>query len=331
MRRSRLLLAAALSAPPGTAGWSPQSPSEPPRFAAAVEAVYVDALVARGGAPVAGLAARDFEVKDDGVLQAVELVNEESVPFAVVLVFDVSGSVQGEKLGALQAAGSAFLDTLRPASQIALVSFSDDIVLLAPTGSDREVVRHGLAAMRAEGPSAVLDALYAGLGLWGRARTLVVLFSDGEDNMSWLSADDVRRAAERSNALVHAIGFLPHAHKVSGGAEAEVAAVGPGRLVSARPGPVDPARLETEEPRYVRELRQIAEATGGRFWGAESIARIREAFTDVAAEVNARYVLRFEPKGARRPGWHRLDVRLLRRRKGTVRARHGYYVASPRD
>jgi VWFA-related protein len=328
VRSRSLLLAAALGAASGVAGWSPPRPEEPPRFAASVEAVYVDALVDRGGTPVAGLTARDFEVKDDGLRQDVELVSAESAPPAVVLVFDVSASVRGEKLTALQAAGSAFLDTLRPGSPLALVSFSHDIVLLAPPGSDRDAVRRGIEAMHAEGASAVLDALYAGLSLPGRARALVVLFSDGEDNLSWLSADEVRAAAERSNALVHVIGFLPGVPRAPRAA-GEVPAVEPGHVVDAHRS-ADLAHLQSEPPRHVRELRQIAEATGGRFWSAESVARIREAFTEVAAEVNARYVLRFEPKAARRTGWHRLDVR-LRERKGTVRARHGYYVASPSD
>jgi VWFA-related protein len=329
MRSSTLLLAAVLGVAPGFAGWSQPRPDEPPRFATGIEAVYVDALVDRGATPVAGLTARDFEVKDDGLRQDVELVNAESVPPAVILVFDVSASVRGEKLTALQAAGSAFLDTLRPGSPVALVSFSHDIVLLAPPGTDRDAVRRGIEAMHAEGASAVLDALYAGLSLLGRARALVVLFSDGEDNRSWLSADEVRNAAERSNALVHVIGFLPGAPRVPRAAGGEPA-FEPGHIVDARPGSAALAHLESEPPRHVRDLRQIAEATGGRFWSAESVARIREAFTEVAAEVNARYVLRFEPKAARGAGWHRLDVR-LRGRKGTVRARRGYYVASPPD
>lgn len=307
MRQAGILVAATL-----LSGASPPGGQAPPRFATRVDAVYVDAFVARHGAPVAGLTARDFEIEDEGVRQEAEIVALESVPLAVVLVFDTSRSVQGAKLLALREAGGAFLDASAPGSRIALVGFNHDVVLLAPLGSDRDTVRRGLDSMRAEGSSAVLDALFAGLGLAGHARALVLLFSDGEDNVSWLSADDVRASTERSNAVVHVVGFVP--------------------APRARADVRDPALKESEQPRHVRELRQIAEATGGRFWGAESLAQIREAFAAVAAEVNARYVLRFEPKGAGRPGWHRLEVR-LKDRKGTVRSRRGYYVpvAGPPD
>ena len=164
--------------------------------------------------------------------------------------------------------------------------------------------------MLSGGSSAVMDALYAGIQIAGRARALVVLFSDGQDNLSWLSEREVKQVAERSNAIVHVIGFL------SPGEAARL--VEPG--LGVRPPP---------EPDHVRALRQIAEATGGRFWGVGSPERLREAFARLASAVNARYVLRFEPQGVPRPGWHSIEVK-LQRAKGRVHARPGYFVAPAR-
>jgi VWFA-related protein len=133
-----------------------------------------------------------------------------------------------------------------------------------------------------------------------------VLFTDGEDNMSWLSERQVRAAAERANALVQVVGLRPNE-----GLREPVAGTGP-----APP-----------EPEHLRALRQVAELTGGRFWEAESPARLADAFAAIIEAMNTRYVLRYEPQGVQRAGWHRIELR-LRGPKGDVRARRGYWVGA---
>jgi len=91
-----LLAAALLSAP---------APQAPPVFRAEVDVVRVEVLVTRKGTPVRGLAAADFEVRDEGRLQVLEPVLEEETPVDAILVLDMSGSVNGPKLEALKAAG----------------------------------------------------------------------------------------------------------------------------------------------------------------------------------------------------------------------------------
>ena len=77
------------------------SAQAPPVFRSTIEAVYVDVFVSRGGQPIPGLQDSSFELKDNGVRQAVELVAAESMPLRAVLVFDASSSVIGGRLAAL--------------------------------------------------------------------------------------------------------------------------------------------------------------------------------------------------------------------------------------
>ena len=137
---------------------------------------------------------------------------------------------------------------------------------------------------------------------------LVVLFSDGEDNVSWLDQRQVRAVAERSNALIHVVGWRPPAA-----------------------GPADPAidgsAPPLREPEHWRSLREIAEVTGGRLWEADSPDRLRHTFAAIAQAMSHRYVLRYEPRNVTRLGQHRLELR-LRRVKGEVRARRGYWVGA---
>lgn len=272
---------------------------QPPVFRSEVAAVHVDVFVSDGSRPVAGLAAGAFELKDNGVVQALELVSAESRPVQATLVFDSSSSVSGEKLAALQAAGAAFLDGLRPGDTAALMSFSEEIAWRAEPTTETVRVRDALEGLRPEGATAVFDALYASLALADpQGRALVVLFTDGNDNSSVLGERQLRVVAQRSNALIHVVGLR-------------------------ETGPAPVAVVENEQ---VRALREIAEASGGRFWSAESPGRLREAFAAIAASLSQRYVLRYEPQGVARDGWHELSVK-LKGSKGRVQARRGYWVA----
>ena len=279
---------------------------ETPTFAAGIESVYVDAFVTRDGKPLPGLRATNFELDDNGERQAVEVVAVESLPLTTLLVFDTSGSVEGEKLKALRSASEAFLAGMRGEDEIGLIGFSHELRWLARPSPDRTSLRRGLEGMRASGATAVWDALYAALAvLETRSRTVVILFTDGEDNMSVLGPSQVKAVAERANALVQVVGFKP---PVSHGMRGEV--------------------VEPPEPEHLRTLRQVAETTGGRFWDAGSPARLGEAFAAIVAAMNTRYVLRYEPARTPRPGWHRIELR-LRGQKGDVHARRGYWRAPP--
>jgi VWFA-related protein len=281
-----------------------QERAKPLEFKTEVGAVYVDAFVTRGDRPLADLGASAFELLDNGVPQQLELLSAESRPLRAVLVFDTSSSMAGDRLLALRAASEAFLDGLRPADEAALVAFNEDVVWLSAPTPDKAKVRQALARLRAEGATSVYDALYAGITLSeGERRALIVLFTDGQDNTSWLGEGDLRTVAERSNALLHVVGWRP--------------------LLA--PEELRKTPLPRESPQE-RALREIAEAAGGRYWQADSPERLRRAFSAIADAMGHRYVLRYEPTGVARDGWHRIDAR-LRGVKGDVHVRRGYWLA----
>jgi VWFA-related protein len=309
--RARLFGLAALAVTPAL----PAASQAPPVFRASVEAVYVDVFVTRDGRPIPGLQASDFEVKDNGAAQAAELVAAESRPLRAVLVFDTSSSLTGERLAALRAAGGAFLGGLRPGDEAALVGFSEEIAWLAPPTADKTAVRDALDRLEPAGATSAFDALYAVLALSEEGgRSLIVLFTDGEDNLSFLDEKQVTTAIERSNALVHTVVW--QAPLVASLADIPTSV---GRVA---PGP-------RPDPDHIRAMRNMAETAGGRFWTADSPERLRRAFADIADAMGHRYILRYEAQGARRPGWHRIEIK-LRGRKGDVQARQGYWIAPRR-
>ncbi len=266
----------------------------PPVFRADVEVVRVEVLVTRAGVPVRGLSAADFELREDGVPQPLAPVLEEETPVDAALVLDLSASVSGAKLEALKAAGRAFLDGLRDGERAALVVFDHEVRLAEPLTGDIPAVRRALEAASPRGTTALVDAAYAALRLWGNSqrRTVLLVFSDGLDNLSWLTPSEVLETARRSNATAYAVTV-----RASG------------------------------EPRE-RFLADLVRATGGRLFEAQSESHLHRRFLDVLADIRARYVLSYMPGATSRAGWHRLEVR-LKRGEADVLARPGYWRPGP--
>jgi VWFA-related protein len=256
-----------------------------------VDGVRLDVLVTQGSVPLAGLGAADFEVRDNGVVQAIDLVNLGDVPVNVVLTLDTSDSVKGGKLVDLQRAGRALLGALSKGDSAALVTFNEAVMHRVPLTEDVERVRRGLVSADAWGETALVDASLAAmlLGDTDAGRTLVVLFSDGVDPASCVEPELVLQTARRVTGVVYGVS-------------------------SAR-----------EDRPF---LKDVAAATGGRVIDISGTGDPGPAFLEILQEFRRRYVITFTPVGVQPGGWHKLDVR-VKRPNSRVQARAGYFSAKP--
>jgi len=261
--------------------------AQPPTFSARTEMVRVDVLVTEKGQPLRGLQPTDFEVLDNGVAQQIELTTFEQIPLNTVLALDMSDSVAGERLDHLRSAGRALLEGLKPGDQAALLTFSHVVVLGSGLTTEVARVRTALDQAQPSGGTALVDASYAGMmiGESDVGRALLIVFSDGLDTSSWLSAEAVLDTAKRSDAVVYAVA-------VSG-----------------------------EKAAFLRELASI---TGGSFLQVESTKNLSDVFLGILDEFRQRYLVSYSPRGVAGDGWHRLEVRVKGRRGATVKARAGY-------
>ncbi len=249
-----------------------------------------------------------------------------------VLAFDMSNSIEGEKLMALRAASQALLGSLRRDDEATLFTFADAVHWRVRPTTDKAAVRQALEYPRPGGATPLMDALYAAVTLpRTRGRTLVVLFTDGADNSSWLDWGQVQLVAERSNTLIHLVSLRPREAGARPSERGDFGTINaPGESAAGRAlRQVDQvtggrAALEFEDS---WALRQIAEATGGRYWEAESLDRLKTAFAAIAEAMARRYVLRYVPENVTRQGWHKIELR-LRGKKGEVHTRKGYWVAA---
>ena len=257
-------------------------------FTSRIEAVRVDVLVTENGKPVQGLSPLDFEVLDNGVRQRVDLASFEQIPLNVVLALDNSASLQGLRLGHLQTAGKRVLEGLKPGDRAALVAFSHIVSPSQGLTDDLDRIRLALDRVRGEGLTSLVDATHAGmlLGESDAGRSLLIVFSDGVDTSSWLTADAVVETARRGDVVVYGV--------------------------------------EVGDQR-VSFLRDLSEVTGGRLFSIESTKDLASAFAGILEEFRMRYLVSYSPQGVAPGGWHRLEVR-VKHRGATVKARPGYFA-----
>src|SRR5437762_5781872 len=270
-----------------TAGTSAGVAAQAPAFSTRIESVRVDVLVTDGGKPVVGLQAADFDIADNGVPQQVDLVSFEQIPLNVVLALDMSDSVAGERLAQLQDAGGAVLAGLTKDDQAALVTFSNVVSLAAPLSGRPIEVRRALDEVFGFGETSLVDGVYAAMevGESDAGRALLMVFSDGLDTSSWLTADAVLESARRSDAVAYSV------------------AIGEG---AGSP--------------FLRELSAL---TGGTLYKVDSTRDLRATFLRILEEFRHRYLISYTPHGVSSSGWHRLEVK-VKNHRAAIKARPGY-------
>jgi len=273
-------------------------------FKARVDLVRVDVLVTDQGRPVSGLTRSDFEVRDNGRVQEIDAVFGAPQPLEVVLVLDVSASLHGQPFDHVKQAAWAAVEGLQAGDHIRLLTFSHRITMGAAEAAGAAAMRTTIERLEASGNTSMFDALYSALAMavGGPRRTVVLLFSDGRDNRSWLSAAAVVQAARESDTVVYAVAYKP-----------------PWRSASDYAGPGIASGPDKDL------LTKLANDTGGRLIWEDDSSRLPEVFQRLLAEVRSRYLLTYYPQDVSRTGWHALSVR-LKDKAGKVVARPGYIV-----
>ena len=274
----------------------------PPQFRTEVDAVRIEALVLDKGRPVAGLAAADFVVTDNGQPQTVRVRPLEHEPIDVAIALDVSGSVRGARLDHLRAGALALVGQLTPADRATLLTF-DHALSLGPRDAAGGALEARLRALTPQGRTSLIDAVTTAL-IWGTGRDrpmLVFVFSDGEDTSSWTRPVHALALARGSDAVVDVIiaGETPIASGLSA----------TGRLVPPTA--------------YGRFLGELAATTGGRVRNGGAGGELATAFQAALEQFRARYEISYAAGSSAR-GWHAIEVRVPGRRGVDVHARRGY-------
>ena len=249
----------------------------------------------RNGRAVGGMKETDFSVQENGIERQVKSVTPAHEPFNLVLLLDVSGSVE-ERIDFIRRAARDFLNTASPQDRISIISFRDDIQVISDFSTNRRLLSKKLDEIDAGGATALYDALAYVLSeplkkLHGE-RTAIVVLSDGDDNKSFVPFPALLEAFSESGALVYPLyvpsGLIP---------ESSVP-----RSETTR----DPLRSRylTLTTRAEEEGRKLAAVSGGVYYPVRRIEDLQRAYDDVVLQLRTAYTITYAsnstPAGNRR-------------------------------
>lgn len=252
---------------------------------------------------VTGLEQENFRVFEDGAEQEIVQFMNEDIPVSIGVIFDRSGSM-ADKIDKSKLAAKQFFRTANPQDEFFLVDFNDRAQLATPFTLDVDALQNQLTEAVARGQTALYDGVYLGLSQmkWAHnTKKALLIISDGGDNHSRYTEEDVRRFIEEADVQIYAIGLF----EPGGG----------------------PTPEEQEGPSLLHDL---AEMTGGREFKVNSLGDLPDIATKISMELRNQYVIGYRPSNKGHNGkWRKIKVR-LQPPKGlpplTVYAKSGYFA-----
>jgi VWFA-related protein len=254
----------------------------------------------QNGRAIGGMKSSDFAIYEDGMERKITNVTPATEPFNLILLLDVSGSVE-ERIDFIRKAARDFLNTASPQDRISIIGFRDDIQIISGFTTDRRLLSKKLDEIDAGGATSLYDALAYSLvdtlrPLRGE-RTAIVILSDGDDNRSFVPFPAILEATIESGALIYPLyvpsGLIPE---------------------SSVPRPsvtVDPMRTRflTITTRAAAEGEKLASVSGGVFYSIKRLEDLQKAYDDVVAQLRTAYTITYSSNGA---GHQRVRVRTNR-------------------
>lgn len=258
---------------------------------------------------VSGLSKGAFSIFDDKRQQEITFFSDDDAPVSVGVIFDVSGSMSGEKVRRARDALAHFVQTSHDRDEYFLIAFNSRAQLLMDRTRDGNAVLDKLTFVQTKNNTALYDACYLGVERVQRGthpKRALLLISDGQDNNSRYTFNELRRVLKESDVVLYAIGIL-------GGTD-----VG--------------SSLGMEGQGILDEL---AGVSGGKAFYPRSAAEMDDIFEQIALELRHQYSIGYRPPNFVNDGkWHHIKVKVAPPRglpRLFVRSKEGYYaIANPK-
>ena len=254
---------------------------------------------------VTGLGKNAFTIFDDKTQQEISFFSDEDAPVSLGIVFDVSGSMGGEKIGRAREALSKFIDTSHARDEYFLIGFNSRAQLLLDRTRDSDALMQKLTFVQTRGQTALYDATYLGVERVTRGahkKRAILLISDGQDNSSRYTFNELKRMLKESDVIIYAIGI------VGSGGDSQLDYAG--RAI----------------------LEELAGVSGGKAFFPSTGAEMNDTFERIALELRTQYSIGYRPSTFANDGkWHKIKVRVQPPRgfpRLFVRGREGYFASA---
>lgn len=256
------------------------------------------------GRYVSGLTQKAFTVSDNGVEQEITYFSDADAPASIGILFDVSGSMSGEKILKAKNALEKFINTSHPSDEYFLISFSDRVNLVMDRSRDGQAVLDKFTLVKPGGNTALYDAVYLGAERVTRGahqKKAIIIISDGQDNSSRYNFKEVRRLMKEADITIYSVGVID------------------GSDAGSMTGMQGQAFLD-----------ELSAVTGGKSFYPQTNVEMDEIFERIALELRHQYSIGYTPKDFTPDGkWRKLKVKITPPRglpRLTVRTREGYYA-----
>ena len=256
------------------------------------------------GRYVSGLGKAAFTVLDEKQPQEITFFSDDDAPVSVGVIFDVSGSMSGDKVKRAREALSKFIQTSHNMDEYFLIAFNSSAQLLLDKTRDGNQVLDKLTFVQTRNNTALYDACYLGVEKVQRGahpKRALLLISDGQDNNSRYTFNELRRVLKESDVTLYGIGILSGSDAGSG--------------------------LGMEGQGILDEL---ASVSGGKAFFPRSNAEMDDIFEQIALELRHQYSIGYRPVNFTNDGrWHKIKVRVTPPRglpRLFVRSKEGYYA-----
>lgn len=273
---------------------------------------------------VPDLTKEDFKIIDDNMPQEIRFFNRQSdIPLRIGLLLDTSNSIR-DRIKFEQDAAVNFLYTVlrRGKDQAFAMTFDDEPQIIQGFTGDTGLLRDQVLKTRAGGGTAVYDAIYQACAKHlsnpprpagdqqDVVRRVMILISDGEDNLSDHTKTEAIEMAQRTGVVIYTISTS--IQWVTTTAEKDCRATGT-------------CKYHLTEGDQI--LQSLAEETGGRSFYPYHVDDLDQSFQDIGDELRNQYQITYNPSNFVPNGkYHRIKIELPRFNGYQVRARRGYYA-----
>lgn len=239
---------------------------------------------------VAGLTKEDLEAAESGEAREIISVRASTAPVNLVLLVDVSGSVDNY-VNFIRKAARAFVETVGRRDRVSIVIFNDDVKELATFSTDKGKLSESLDTFDAGGGTAYYDAIAYVLTSTLRSlrgeRTAIIVLSDGDDNRSFLPFESLLGSIEESGALIYPL-YVPSTLIAAAASDPATA--------------VDPLRsryLSSDlTSKADAEGKRLAEISGGVYYPITQLSQIQTAYDDIIVQLRTSYDVQFRSEFA---------------------------------
>ncbi|HEV3469420.1 MAG TPA: VWA domain-containing protein [Pyrinomonadaceae bacterium] len=257
---------------------------------------------------VTGLGKNAFTITDEKVPQEITFFSDEDAPVSLGVIFDVSGSMSGDKITRAREALQRFIETSHTRDEYFLIGFNNRAQLLLDRTRDSDALLNKLTFVQTRGQTALYDATYLGVERVTRGahqKRAVLLISDGQDNSSRYTFSELRRLLKETDVIIYAVGIVSDHDETTLGYG--------GRAI----------------------LEELAGVSGGKAFFPSTSAEMNDTFERIALELRTQYSIGYRPSNFANDGkWHKIKIKVQPPRgfpRLFVRGREGYYAtARPR-